>query len=143
MADLTEIRTALAAQIAEYTGLRAEAQVKDQVSPPMALVMPSNPVITYGDTLSGGGETEVTINLAVLLLLSDAPPTEKVQRALDAYLGIGAGESVSIAGAISEDPSLGGVVQWCIPVSVTQYSRVEYGAVNYFGATIICQIGAG
>ena len=77
-----------------------------------------------------------------LLLLSDAPPTEKVQRALDAYLGVGAGESVSIAGAIDADPTLGGVVEWCVPVAVTQYSRVDYAAVNFFGATVVCQVGA-
>jgi len=143
MADLTQIRTALAQQIHTYTGLRAEAQVRDQVSPPMALVMPSTPVVSYGATMSGGGETEVTINLAILLLLSDAAPTEKVQRALDAYLGIGAGETMSIAAAINMNPSLGGVVEWCVPMSVTSYSRVDYAAINYFGATILCQIGAG
>lgn len=143
MADITVIRTALANQLNTYTGLRAEAEVKDQVSPPMILVVPSIPPIVYGATMSGGGETEVTVNLAIMLLLSDAPPTEKVQRALDSYLGVGSGQEVSIPSAITADPRLGGIVEWCIPVSVTQYGRVEYGLVNYFGGTVTCQIGAG
>ena len=111
MADLTTIRTALAAQITTYTGLRAEAQVKDQISPPMALVMPGPTLVSYGDTMDGA----MTIGLAVLLLISDAAPTEKVQRALDAYLGIGSGETQSIAGAIMEDPSLGRAVNGASP----------------------------
>jgi hypothetical protein len=142
VADLTAIRTALAAQINQYTGLRAMAQVKDQVSPPVALVLPGNPLITYGATLSGGGETETAINLAVLLLISDAAPTEMVQRALDAYLGIGAEEGQSIAQAIAMDISLSRTVEWCIPVSVTTYGRIEYAAENYFGAKLNVQVGS-
>ncbi len=142
MADLTAIRTALATQIAACTGLRAMAQVKDQISPPIALVLPGNPVISYGTMMSGGGTPEgVTINLAILLLISDAAPTEMVQRALDAYLGLGSGEEQSIAGAIETDPTLGGVVNWCIPVSVTTYGRIEYAAENYFGAKLNTNVG--
>lgn len=138
MADLTAIRTALAGQITAVTGLRSQAQVKDQVSPPVALVLPGSPLITFGATTDGA----VTISLAVLLLLSDAAPTEKVQRALDVYLGIGSGEGESIAGAIMTDMSLGGTVEWCIPVAVTSYSRVDYASQEYFGARLNVQIGA-
>ncbi len=138
MIDLHTCRNALAAQITAVTGLRAQAEVKDQVSPPVALVLPGNPLISYGDTTDGAA----TLSLVVLLLLSDAPPTEKVQRALDVYLGIGPGEGESIAGAIMSDMSLGGTVEWCVPRQVTSYSRVEYGAVTYFGARINCEVGA-
>jgi hypothetical protein len=138
MPDLTTIRTALAGQISAVTGLRSQAEVRDQVSPPVALVLPGNPLITYGATLDGA----VTITLAVLLLLSDAAPSEKVQRALDVYLGIGSGEGESIAGAIMTDVSLGGVVEWCIPKMVTSYNHVEYNNIQYFGARMNVEIGA-
>ena len=138
MADLTAARIALASQITAVTGLRSQAQVKDQVSPPIALVLPGSPLITYGATFDGA----VTINLAVVLLLSDAPPTEKVQRALDVYLGIGSGEGESIAGAIMSDVSLGGTVEWCVPQAVTTYGRVEYAAQIYFGARLNVSVGA-
>lgn len=137
MADLTTIRNALAAQITAQTGLRAMGQARDQVSPPVAVIIPREPLITYGDTMDG----TATINLQVVLLLSDAPPSEKTQRALDAYLGIGSGEGQSIAGAIMADSSLGGAVHWCVPVSVSSYSRVIYADVPYFGARINMQIG--
>jgi hypothetical protein len=143
VADLTAIRNALAAQITAQTGLRAQAQVRDQVSPPVALVLPGSPLITYGATLDGGGIPEaVTITLAVIVLISDAAPTEKVQRALDAYLGIGAGEVTSIAAAIMADNSLGGVVHWCIPLAISTYGRIEYSSVDYFGARLNVQVGA-
>ena len=144
MADLNAVRNALAAQIAAQTGLRAIGQVKGQVSPPIALVLPGIPVVVYGDTMSDQYSTEgaVTLNLAVLLLISDAAPTEKVQRALDAYLGIGSGQAQSIPGAIMADPSLGGVVNWCVPQNVSTYGQFEYAAETYFGARINVQAGS-
>lgn len=138
MADLTVIRTALAAQLTAQTGLRASAQVKDQISPPMILVIPGNPLITFGDTMDGA----VTLTVSVLLLLSDAAPTEKVQRALDAYLGIAPGSGLTIAGAIMADISLGGAVHWCVPTAVTSYGGVEWNAVTYFGARVNTNVGA-
>lgn len=138
MTDLNAIRNALASQIAAGTGLRAVGQAPDQVSPPVVLVLPGTPLITYGDTMQGTS----TLNLAVLLILSDAPPTATVQRALDAYLGLGAGEEQSIAGAVALDETLGGVAEWCVPVSVTTYGRIEYAAENYFGAKLNFSLGA-
>jgi hypothetical protein len=136
MADLTTIRNALAAQITAQTGLRTMAQPRDQVSPPVAVIIPREPVITFGDTMDGS----LTVNLTAVLLLSDAPPSEKTQRALDAYLGLGAGETVSIAGAVQADPSLGGAVHSTLPVSVSSYSRVVYADVTYFGARVNFEI---
>jgi hypothetical protein len=138
VADLTAIRNALAAQITARTGLRTMAQVRDQVSPPVAVILPNNPLVTYGDTFEGA----VTITLAVVLILSDAAPSEKVQRALDAYLGIGSGETESIAAAITYDNSLGGTVQWCVPLAVTTYGRIEYAGETYFGARLNVNVGA-
>jgi hypothetical protein len=141
--DLTEIRGALAAQITAQTGLRAEAQVRDQVSPPVALVLPGRPLISFGQTMSGGGVPgAVAINLAVVLLLSNAPPSEKVQRSIDDLLGIGPGDGQSIADAVMADPTLGGTVEWCMPQAVSQYGRVEYAAESYWGATMTLQVGA-
>ena len=138
MADLTAIRTALASQLTAQLGLRTEAQARDQVSPPMAVIIPREPLQTFGDTMDGA----LTNNLQIVMILSDAAPVEKTQRALDAYLGIGSGETQSIAGAIMTDDSLGGVVHWCIPVSVSSYGRITYAGQDYFGARVNIQIGA-
>ena len=138
MADLTVIRTALATQLTAQLGLRTEAQPRDQISPPMAVIIPREPLVIFGATMDGA----MTINLQVVMILSDAAPVEKTQRALDSYLGIGSGEAQSIAGAIMADPSLGAVVQWCIPVSISSYGRIPYAGQEYFGARVNIEVGA-
>lgn len=140
MADLNAIRNALAASITRYTGLRALAQPGDQITPPVAAVLPGNPLISYGDTMDG----TVTINLLVLLIISDAAPVDATQRALDAYLGVDQDPAVgsSVPEAIEEDNTLGGTVHYIQAVNAGQYGRVEYAGVTYFGARITCVIGA-
>lgn len=139
MADVSTIRSALAARITAGTGLRTLAEARDQVSPPVAIVLPGQPLVVYGQTMDGA----VTINLRVLMIISDAPPNEKVQRALDAYLGIGGGTTAaSIPAAIMADPMLGGAVHFAEPISVSAYNRIEYAGVEYFGARLEIQVGA-
>lgn len=140
MADLAAIRSALANRITAGTGLRTLPEARDQVSPPVAVILPGAPVVQYGNTMDG----TFTVNLVVLLIISDAAPTEKVQRALDAYLGIGVHDSVpaSIAGAIQDDPRLGNTVDFCLAVSASGYGRIEYAGVTYFGARVSVQAGA-
>jgi hypothetical protein len=139
MADLGAVRTALANRITAGTGLRTLPEARDQISPPVAVILPGQPYVTYGITVDG----TFTVNLRVLLCISDAAPDEKVQRALDAYLGIGAGTTASsIPAAIMADPSLGGAVHFCEPISISTYGRITYNGVGYFGARLDCQIGA-
>lgn len=137
MADLAVIRTALAARINSATGLRTLAEPKDQVNPPVAIVLTTSPLVRYGDTIDG----TLTMRLRVLILISDAAPTDKVQRALDAYLGIGAGEAESIAGAIQGDPTLGQAVHYCVPLEASPPQRIEYANQTYFGAWVNVEIG--
>jgi hypothetical protein len=137
MADLTTIRNALASQINEFTGLRVDGQARDSVNPPCAVILPGAPLLAYGKTMDGAAD----MALIVLLIISDAAPVEMTQRALDAYLGIGSGETVSIPDAITSDPSLGGIVHWAEPVSAGQYGRIEYSGVTYFGARIDVTLG--
>jgi hypothetical protein len=139
MADVSTIRAALATQITSVTGLRTLPEAKDQISPPVGVILPGVPLAKYGDTFEGA----LTFNLRVLLCISDAAPTEKVQRAIDAYLGIGGGTTaVSIPAALMKDPSLGGAVHWAIPIQISSYGRIEYAGEGYFGGRIDVQVGA-
>ena len=137
IASLSDIRTALANRITTGTGLRTLPEARDQISPPVAIILPGQPVVTYGMTMDG----TFTVNLRVLIAISDAPPNEKVQRALDSYLGIGS-VAGSIAGAIMADPTLGGVVHFCEPISAGNYGRISYNDITFFGARVEVQIGA-
>ena len=114
------------------------AQARDSISPPVAIILPSNPLVpAYGQTMDGA----LTISLNILVIISDAATSERTQRALDTYLGIGAGETESIPAAIMADPSLGGTVHYCEPMSAGSYGRISYAGETYFGARITCSIG--
>lgn len=137
MTSLSDIRVALGARIAAGTGLRVLPEARDQISPPVAVILPGSPVVQYGQTMDG----TFIVNLRVLIAISDAPPNEKVQRALDAYLGIG-NVAGSIAGAIQADPTLGGVVHYAEAISAGNYGRISYNDITFFGARVEVQIGA-
>lgn len=138
MADLNAIRSALAGQLANLTGVRALAQAPDQITPPVAIVLPGNPLISYADDFSGS----VSIGLSVMVVVSDASPSDASQRALDSLLGIGAGQAGSVPWAIAQDPSLGGAVQWAQPLQVSQYGRINWANVDYWGARLAVTVGA-
>jgi hypothetical protein len=126
-------------QIASHTGLSATGQAPDQITPPMAVIVPGNPLIHYGETFDGS----MTLNLRIVIAVSSAPPSPEVQAALNAYLGIGAGpnQALSIPGAIQADPTLGGVTpSGTVPVSAGQYGPIEWAGVQYFGARIDVQV---
>ena len=85
----------------------------------------------------------ITVNLVVLLLISDAAPLEKTQRALDIYLGVDTDPSVgsSVPEAIEQDNRLGGLIHYIQATQADNYGRVDYGGVTYFGDRIRCVIG--
>lgn len=139
--DLGAVRAALAAQLAEHTGLRAMDAARGSVSPPAVVVLPGPVAVTYGKTMDGaGGAAEVS--LRVMLVLSDSAPDEKTDRQLSALLGVGSGEPMSVPDAIQFDPTLSGTVSWCLPVSAGNVGRLSWAGVEYFGATLTVSVGA-
>lgn len=137
--DLVAVRNALAASITKYTGLRTDGQARDSVSPPCSVIIPGQPFINYADTMDGC----VTVNLVVLIIISDAAPVEKTQRALDVMLGVDKDPAVglSVPEAIEEDQHLGGLIHYIQAVSADNYGRIEYNGVTYFGARVRCLVG--
>jgi len=85
----------------------------------------------------------VNLSLAVLVIMTDGAPVDATQRALDAYLGVGqhADITASVPNAIEADPTLGGLIDFIQAQTVTQYGRLDYGGVTYFGARINCVAG--
>lgn len=129
----------MASQITAHTGLRALGQARDSVNPPCAVILPGQPFIRYGATADYSGAADM--NLIILVVISDGPPSEKSIRALSAYCGVGANEAASIPNAILADPSLGGTVHFCEPVQAGNFGRIEYSGVVYMGARIDVQVG--
>ena len=136
--DLTSIRNALATSITNLTGLRTDAQARDQITPPCCVIIPGQPFISYSDTMDGA----LTINLVVLIIISDAAPVDSTQRALDAYLGVGTGSGgVSVPTAIEANNTLSGAVHFVQAQTADSYGRIEYSGQVYFGARIKCVLG--
>jgi hypothetical protein len=152
--DLTAIRTSLAAQVQAYTGLSTFPQVMDRVNPPVAFVLPhSEPRVAgrslttstmfavFDETLSAEGSSgAVTLNLEIMILLSEASGIEREQRAADAYLGVGPDQSQSIPQAINADPTLGGLVEHCRAVGISSYGRIQSSGQEFFGGRIAVEI---
>lgn len=136
MADVTALRDALAARInTAIPALRAAETIIGQVSPPVAVILPGNPVITYQETMDGSS----TVNLRVLLLVSQADD-RTAQLQLDSYLA-SAGPS-SIKAAIEADETLGDTCDYAVAKQVTQYGIIAYGGQDYMGAHMTVEIGA-
>lgn len=147
MATVAQVREALAAYIENVTGLECKPRMVDQVNPPMAAVLPGAPFVTYGVTMGAGlaalglVNSPVEMNMVVLIIASKAGSTERAQAGVDVYLGLDSDDSVtSIPVALALDPTLGGVVEYAMPVSVTTYGQIEVAGQIYFGARLAIQI---
>ena len=80
-------------------------------------------------------------SLDVIVLVSHATTTDRMQDNLDQWLGFENGDGiVSVPMAIEKDISLGGVVSWCIPETCDSYGPIEWSGNSYFGARIHCSV---
>lgn len=134
MANVKAIRVALAARLAT-TGLRTHATAPGQVNPPTVIILPNRPAIQYGITMDG----ETQVNLLAIVLLSAANDMTG-QDLLDDY--VSSSGTKSIAAAIQADPTLGGAVEFAVPLQVSTYGLVEYAGQQYMGASFLIQCGA-
>lgn len=140
MADISAVREALAGQIQALTGLSCAARMPDQVNPPQGAILPGAPYAKYGITLgenlavlSAPVPAVTELNLVVAVFTSRAPSVERAQQTVDQYLGFEPSSGVvSIPVALAQDPTLGGVVEYCEPVQVQAYGDVEIAGQQYF-----------
>lgn len=118
----------------------------------MALVLPAHGTFAkYGETLGGAYMDPVTrspyaassFSLDVMVAIARNADIDTVQQTLDQWFGyeLIPGVTVSIPMAVAMDDTLGGVVQWCEPVTADSYAPLDYNGVMYFGARIHFTIG--
>lgn len=134
MANVKAIRVALAARLTA-TGLRTHATAPGQINPPTVVILPNRPAIQFGITMDG----ETQVNLLAIVLLSAANDMTG-QDLLDDY--VSSSGAKSIAAAIQADPTLGGVVEFTVPLQVSTYGLVEYAGQQYMGCSFVIQCGA-
>jgi hypothetical protein len=126
MANITELREGIAANLATIPGLRTAATIPDNPSPPIAIVS-LNRVQYHQDFKRGMTE----YNFAVQVVVGRVDERSAQQR-LDLYCSSDGEYSVSVR--IESDRSLGGKAFDCIVTEMTSYGSVLISDVTYLAA---------
>lgn len=144
MTDFDAVTEALAAQIQARTQLKMFAEMPDQVNVPCGAILPGTPLAKYGITLgegamAGGFPMQIPVpteyNLVVAVFVSRAPSLQRAQVTVKSYLGMNA-SGLSIPRAILYDPTLGGIVEYCEPVTIRAFGDIEVAGQQYFQGQI-------
>jgi len=123
--SITQIRSALAANLATISGLRTAAEIPDLPNPPIAVV--SLDSVTY-DQAYAKGMTTYTFTITVIVGRS---AEREAQRKLDGYITPGAN---SVKNAIESNKTLGGNAYDCRVVSMNSVGSVTISDTTYLAA---------
>jgi len=126
MANITELREGIAANLATIPGLRTAATIPDNPNPPIAIVQ-LNRVQYHQDFKRGMTEYDFSVQVIV-----GRVDERTAQRTLDAYCS-STGES-AIGLAIESNRTLGGKAFDCIVTEMTNYGSVLISDVTYLAA---------
>jgi hypothetical protein len=128
--SLATIRAGLAANIATISGLRVSAEIPDNPSPPVAVIMLQS--VNYDLAMHKGA---ITYNFQVTVLVGRVAERE-AQRRLDQYITPGAS---SVKDAIESDRTLGGSAFDCRVTDMSDISNVVLEQ-TYLSATFSVQV---
>jgi hypothetical protein len=123
--SISQIRTALATNLATIPGLRTAAEIPDLPNPPIAVV--SLDSVTY-DQAYAKGMTNYTFTITVIVGRS---AEREAQRKLDGYISPGAN---SVKNAIESDKTLGGYAYDCRVVSMNSVGSLTISDTTYLAA---------
>lgn len=129
MAQLSEIRTGIATNLASITGLRTAAVMPDNPSPPIAIVQPDS--ISYDDVFQRGMQT---YTFTVIVLVGRVAE-RSAQNAIDAFCSSTGASSIKLA--IERDKTLGGKVYDLRVTDMRAYATISVGEVNYLAAEFL------
>jgi hypothetical protein len=126
MASISDIRTAMAANLATIPGLRVSSFVPDTPNPPIAVIEPVS--IAY-DTAMHRGLDNLTFTVSIMV---GRQSDRTAQASLDAYCG--SSGKYSVKTAIESDRTLGGNANDCRVTGLTSYGSVTIGDTIYLAA---------
>ena len=126
MASITELRDALAANLATIPGLRTSATIPDNPNPPIAIVQLAR--VQYHQDFQRG-MTEYNFAVQVVVGRVDE---RSAQRNLDAYCSSTGEASISLA--VELDRTLGGKAFDSIVTEMTSYGSMLISEVTYLAA---------
>jgi hypothetical protein len=123
--SISQIRTALATNLATIAGLRTAAEIPDLPNPPIAIVNLDS--VTY-DQAYAKGMTTYTFSITVIVGRS---AEREAQRKLDGYISPGAN---SVKNAIESNKTLGGYAYDCRVVSMNSVGSLTISDTTYLAA---------
>lgn len=126
MADITDLRNGIAANLATISGLRTSATIPDNPNPPIAIVQ-LNRVQYHLDFKRGMTE----YNFAVQVIVGKVDE-RSAQTNLDAYCSSTGNSSIILA--VESDRTLGGKAFDAIVTEVSNYGSVTISDINYLAA---------
>ena len=126
MADINELRTALATNLGTISGLRTSTFSPDQPNPPIAIVQLDR-VQYHMDFRNGMSEYNFVIQLIV-----GRADERTAQRNLDSYCNSTGASSVQLA--VESDRTLGGKAFDCVVTEMSSYGPVLVNDTTYLGA---------
>lgn len=132
MASITDLRTAIATNLATITGLRTSPTLPDNPNPPIALVTPIS--VSFDDVFKRGMQT-YTFVISVIVGRVDE---RTAQNKLDAYVSSTGSSSIKLA--VESDKTLGGNAFDCRVTEMRNYGELTIGDVIYLSAefTALC-----
>ena len=126
MATISDIRTAIATNLATIPGLRTSSFVPDTPNPPIAVVEPTS--IQYDTAMHRGLDT---LSFTVTLIVG-RQSDRTAQASLDAYCG--SSGKYSVKTAVESDRTLGGNANDCRVTGLSSYGAVTIGDTIYLAA---------
>jgi hypothetical protein len=132
MASITDLRTAIATNLATISGLRTSPTLPDNPNPPIALVTPIS--VSFDDSFKRGMQT-YTFVISVIVGRVDE---RTAQNKLDAFVSSTGSQSIKLA--VESDKTLGGNAFDCRITEMRNYGELTIGDVIYLSAefTLLC-----
>lgn len=132
MADIQQLRTALATNLATITGLRTSVDIPDNPNPPIAVVQLMR--VEYHQDMRNG-MSEYTFGVQVIVGRAD---DRSAQRNLDAYCS--SDSASSVRGAIESNRTLSGYAYDCVVTEMSSYGSVLVNDTTYLAAEFAVRV---
>lgn len=134
MASITNLRTAIATNLATISGLRTSAEMPDNPNPPIALVRPVT--VEYNQAMAKG---LTKYNFNVLVIVGRAEE-RTAQKSLDAFCS--STGSSSIKNAVESDKTLGGNAFDTRVTEMRNYTPIQLNEGTYLAAEFAVDVFA-
>jgi hypothetical protein len=126
MAQISQLRSGIATNLATITGLRTGSTIPDNVNPPFAIIAPAS--VDYHKSFANGLST---YNFTVTLVVGRVSE-RTAQNSLDAYCSPTGSSSIRVA--VESDRTLSGYAFDCVVSGMRNYGSISLGDNQYLAA---------